>query len=55
MGRGRSEKTLAIVEQARELLEAEHPMTLRQCFYRLVSVESMPRAKMSVPAVTRVD
>ena len=34
---GRHKKTLRIIEVAREVLEDEHPMTVRQVYYRLVS------------------
>lgn len=37
MARGEWANTTKIIEAAQAILEAEHPMTLRQCFYRLVS------------------
>jgi hypothetical protein len=43
MSRREWNKTASIVEEAREILSAEFPMTLRQCFYRLVSRESRNR------------
>jgi hypothetical protein len=38
MARSEWAKTTRLIEAAAEILEAEHPMTVRQCFYRLVSV-----------------
>ncbi len=37
MARGEWKRTTRIIDEAVEILEAEYPMTLRQCFYRLVS------------------
>jgi hypothetical protein len=38
MARNEWKKTTQLVKAAVEILEREHPMTLRQCFYRLVSI-----------------
>jgi hypothetical protein len=38
MARSEWAKTTRLIDAAAEILEAEHPMTVRQCFYRLVSV-----------------
>ena len=37
MARGEWAKTKRLIDAAVEILEAENPMTVRQCFYRLVS------------------
>lgn len=37
MAKGEWARTTQIITEAAEILEAEYPMTLRQCFYRLVS------------------
>ena len=38
MARSEWAKTTRLIDAAVKVLEAEHPMTVRQCFYRLVSV-----------------
>ncbi|MDP2949825.1 MAG: hypothetical protein Q8P22_09850 [Chloroflexota bacterium] len=37
---GKHAKTLALLEVAREVLAATHPMTVRQVYYQLVSRQS---------------
>jgi len=54
MGRGRSDKTKAIVDLAFEVLEAEHPMTLRQLFYRLVSVQALDNRQTDYQRLSRI-
>jgi len=54
MGRGRSDKTKAIVERAYGMLEAENPMTLRQLFYRLVSVQAIENSKADYQRLSRI-
>ena len=49
---GKHVKTLALIEAARQVLEAEHPMTLRQCFYRLVSGQVTENTRGSYQALS---
>jgi len=46
-------KTLEIIYQAREILEAGHPMTVRQVFYQLVSKQVIENNKGRYNAVSR--
>jgi len=54
MGRERSHRTKRIVALGHELLEAEHPMTLRQLFYRLVSVEALENTQPDYQRLSRI-
>ena len=54
MGRGRSRRTVKIVNQAHEILEAENPMTLRQLFYRLVSVRALENRQADYQRLSRI-
>ena len=40
--RGLRQKSQALLDVALEILESEHPMTLRQLFYRVVSAGALP-------------
>jgi hypothetical protein len=54
MGRGRSDRTIEIVERAHAVLQAEHPMTLRQVFYRLVSVRVLENRQADYRRLGRI-
>jgi len=54
MGRGRSDKTRVIVAMAYQALESENPMTLRQLFYRLVSVEALQNLQTDYQRLSRI-
>jgi hypothetical protein len=47
-------KTAAIVAEARDILAAEYPMTLRQCFYRLVSREVIQNSRRDYQMLSRI-
>jgi hypothetical protein len=46
-GRGKAEKTIKIGNALHEVLEAHHPMTVRQAYYQLVAVQIIPNSKAS--------
>ncbi|HEY4707048.1 MAG TPA: hypothetical protein VII64_06265 [Thermodesulfobacteriota bacterium] len=52
--RGIAQKTIALIVNAHELLEAEHPMTLRQLFYRLVSIRGLQNSRADYQKLSRV-
>ena len=54
MSRGEWGKTTRIINEAVEILTAEHPMTLRQCFYRLVSREIIKNNKPDYQMLSRI-
>lgn len=54
MGRGRSDVTKGIVARAHGILEAENPMTLRQLFYRLVSVRALENRQADYQRLSRI-
>src|SRR5713101_6260589 len=54
MSRREWNKTARIVEEAREILSAEFPMTLRQCFYRLVSREVIQNSRRDYQMLSRI-
>lgn len=54
MARGVSKKTTTLISTARELLEAENPMTLRQLFYRLVSVHALENSRAAYQRLSRI-
>ena len=54
MSRHEWNKTARIVEEAREILSAEFPMTLRQCFYRLVSREVIENSRRDYQMLSRI-
>jgi len=54
MGRGRSDETKVIVAKAYEILESENPMTLRQLFYRLVSVRALENLQADYQRLSRI-
>jgi hypothetical protein len=49
-----SRRTAAIVAEARDILAAEYPMTLRQCFYRLVSREVIQNNRRDYLKLSRI-
>lgn len=53
MARGRSKETLALVQAAYDVLQEEHPMTLRQCYYQLVASLTIPNNKASYDRLGR--
>ncbi len=46
----RHAKTINIVEKAHEILAEQHPMTLRQVYYRLVSAFVVKNNQSQYPA-----
>lgn len=54
MSRREWNKTARIVEEAREIPSAEYPMTLRQCFYRLVSREVIQNSRRDYQMLSRI-
>jgi hypothetical protein len=54
MSRREWNKTARIVEEAREILSAEYPVTLRQCFYRLVSREVIQNSRRDYQMLSRI-
>lgn len=54
MARERWAKTTALVEAAKSALEAERPMTIRQLFYRLVSIHAIENTLADYKRVSRV-
>jgi hypothetical protein len=54
MARAEWESTTRFIEQALEILEAEQPMTVRQLFYRLVSVGVIANDRNDYQRVSRV-
>ena len=49
-----SQDTLRIIEQSRFVLKDEHPMTLRQLFYRLVSIQVLENTQAHYQKLSRV-
>ena len=49
---GRHTKTLALLDAAVEILTAHHPMTVRQCYYQLVSRQVIENNRTSYQAVS---
>jgi hypothetical protein len=47
-------RTTAIVDAAAEILGAEYPMTLRQCFYRLVSKGVIENSRSDYQGLSRI-
>jgi len=48
---GRHSKTVKLIELAAEILEVEHPMTVRQVYYQLVSRHAIENSRSSYMAV----
>lgn len=48
---GRHKKTLRIIEEAHDVLHDEHPMTVRQVYYRLVSSQVIKNTRSQYQAV----
>jgi len=51
--RGLAEKTKTLIAAARTILEAEHPMTVRQLFYRLVSARVIDNSRGDYQRVSK--
>ena len=49
---GKHAKTLRLIETAREVLQADHPMTVRQVYYQLVSRQVIENNRSSYQAVS---
>lgn len=49
---GRHAKTLALLDEARQILAAHHPMTVRQVYYQLVSRQVIENSRTSYQAVS---
>jgi len=47
------QKTLTILEAAHSILEAHHPMTVRQLYYRLVSIQVSENSRSAYQAVSK--
>jgi hypothetical protein len=54
MAQGEWAATTELIEAALEILEAENPMTIRQLFYRLVSVEHIKNTQLDYQRVSRL-
>src|SRR5664279_1671557 len=54
MAKGKWAATTELVERAKRILSAEQPMTIRQLFYRLVSVEALENSIADYKKVSRV-
>ena len=54
MARGRWTATTELVERAEQILSAEQPMTIRQLFYRLVSVQALENSGPEYKKLSRV-
>jgi hypothetical protein len=54
MARGKWTATTELVEQAKRILAAERPATIRQLFYRLVSVEALENSVPDYKKLSRV-
>jgi hypothetical protein len=54
MAQGMWQKTRELIEQAHIVLEAENPMTVRQCFYRLVSQCVLENSRKEYQKLSRV-
>lgn len=54
MARGEWRETTRIISEAAEILEAEYPMTLRQCFYRLVSRGVIENSRRDYQMLSRI-
>ncbi|MGA3316624.1 MAG: hypothetical protein ABSC64_09325 [Candidatus Korobacteraceae bacterium] len=52
MARGEWESTTRLIEQAAEILAAENPMTIRQLFYRLVSIAVIDNSRADYQRVS---
>jgi hypothetical protein len=54
MAQGTWQKTRRLIEQAHGVLEAENSMTVRQCFYRLVSQRVLRNSRKDYQKLSRV-
>lgn len=54
MAKARWKETENLIREAREILEPEHPMTIRQLFYRLVSIQVLQNNLPNYKRVSRV-
>jgi hypothetical protein len=54
MARGKWTATTELVERAEQILSAEQPMTIRQLFYRLVSVQALENSVPEYKKLSRV-
>ena len=54
MAKGKWAATTELVERAKRILSAEQPMTIRQLFYRLVSVEALENSIADYKQLSRV-
>jgi hypothetical protein len=52
VAKGEWKRTTKIIEAAADILAAEYPMTLRQCFYRLVSVSVIENTRKDYQALS---
>ena len=54
MAQGEWTTTTRLIDRALEILEEENPMTIRQLFYRLVSVEEIQNTQLDYQRVSRL-
>jgi len=54
MAKGKWNATTELVERAKRILSAEQPMTIRQLFYRLVSIEALENSITDYKKLSRV-
>lgn len=54
MARGEWQETTKLIQAAAGILEREHPMTIRQLFYRLVSVAAIRNTRADYQKVSKV-
>jgi hypothetical protein len=54
VAQGTWQKTRKLIEHAHGVLEAENPMTVRQCFYRLVSQHALRNSRKDYQKLSRV-
>ena len=54
MAQGEWKRSTQLIDRAVAVLEAEHPMTVRQLFYRLVSAGEIPNDRASYQLVSRL-
>ena len=54
MARNKWERTKKLIEESREILLNDHPMTIRQLFYRLVSKGVLNNDRASYQKISRI-
>ncbi len=54
MARARWKETEILIQEAREILRRENPMTIRQLFYRLVSIRALQNTRSDYQRLSRI-